>query len=114
MNIMVFKTKGDHTAFHHGANIYLENDVWCAYPSIKLVCPICGKTKAKTSDICLECYKNAKVAHIPSKEELYGLIASDMSMESIASQYHVSSAAIRKWCKKYEIEYHRNKRPFIA
>ena len=38
-NLIVFKTVADHTAFHMGADIVLEGDVYVALPNKNLICP---------------------------------------------------------------------------
>ena len=41
-NLMVFASRGDHTSFHGGCEIYKDGDVWRAVQAIKK-CPACGK-----------------------------------------------------------------------
>ena len=74
-NLMVFKTKSDHTAYHNGSEIYLDGDVWVAMPSKNLICPICKENiKSNDARMCSECFLIFKASNIPQKEELESLI----------------------------------------
>lgn len=73
----------------------------------KIECILCGDEitgKGKTS-LCKKCSDESlrKVAR-PSKEELIELIKNN-NLSEIGRIYGVSDNAIRKWCKKYEINY---------
>lgn len=103
-NLMVFKTKADHTAFHNGADIYLDGDVWVAKTNKKHICPICGSEKDYDAKICRNCYLDNVSSHIPQREELLNLITST-SFLKIGKIYGVSDNAVRKWCKKYDLPF---------
>lgn len=113
-NLMVFKTKSDHTAFHNGAPIVLEDDVWVAQKGLSSICPLCGNKKDRGAKTCLNCHKKQQLSSLPSFEELKKCLQSDKTMEEIATYYHVSSNAVRKWCKKYNLPYQRSLRRTIA
>lgn len=112
-NLMVFKTKGDHTAFHNGSEIYLEGDVWAAKMSTYKqnnnrfdYCPICGSLKTYGANVCLECHKNIISKNIPSKEILEELIYIK-PFTQIGKMFNVTDNAVRKWCKKYDLPYRK-------
>ena len=106
-NLMVFKTGGDHTAFHQGRDVELDGDVYIAIGkydykngAAKDACPVCGKEKYATAKLCLECARKEQAKNIPSKEELREHLR-DKSFLAIGREYDVSDNAVRKWCKKY-------------
>lgn len=114
-NLMVFKTGGDHTAFHNGCDIEKDGDVYVAHKhSITVdgrrisseMCPVCGKPKSHYTKMCLDCYKNEQAKDIPPKEELYELLPNH-SMCEIGRIYDVSDNAVRKWCRKYGLPFKR-------
>ena len=116
-NLMVFKTLADHTAFHNGAEIDREGDVWAAFfkgTKISIgslerkdvrrnVCPICGTNfKNCSAKMCASCYLKDRRTHIPPKETLTDLILNS-PMLRIGEMYGVSDNAVRKWFKKYNL-----------
>lgn len=106
-NLMIFKTISDHTAFHMGADIYLDEDVWVAKPNIDSICPICGTNKKeRTAKMCIECYTKQRSSKMPNKEELIELLL-NYSMIKIGERFNVSDNAVRKWCRKYNLPYKR-------
>lgn len=71
-----------------------------------IICPICGNKKMHESKTCKNCAKELSInKNKPSKEELLALLSETTNFELIARKYNVSSATIRKWCKKYEIPF---------
>ncbi len=106
-NLIVFKTKSDHGAFHGGSEIYLENDVWVAKKNYNY-CEVCGKKIGKRAKKCVLCnnQKNSKISNI-SKDNLLDLILNN-SFVSIGKMYGVSDNAVRKWCKKYNLPYRKS------
>lgn len=106
-NLIVFKTIGDHTAFHNGCEIELEGDVYIAKMD-KNICPNCGNIKYRRAKLCISCNSimQRKVER-PSKEELFELIKT-MQFTQIGKMYGVSDNTIRKWCKKYELPFKRD------
>lgn len=107
-NLMVFKTKADHSAFHLGANIFKQDDVWVAdIIEKKDICPICKiNYKCFNAKKCLECYEKEKTKNIPPKEELEKYIY-NTPFTRIGEKYGVTDGAVRKWCKKYDLPYRR-------
>ena len=107
-NLMVFKTKLDHTSFHSGCDIYLDGDVWVAKIHKKRICPVCKtNTKDIHADMCIDCYLKKKSSNIPSREILLGLIL-NYPMTQIGKIYGVSDNSVRKWCKKYDLPFKKN------
>lgn len=104
-NLMVFKTSSDHAAYHNGAKIYLEGDVWVASHD-NLICPICGNKKSSKAKMCIECLNKHKAINIPLKEELEPLIYK-FPFVKIGKMFSVSDNAVRKWCIKYNLPYKR-------
>ena len=103
-NLMVFKTLADHSAYHAGCKIHIENDVYVADEKLDNTCPICGKQKFEYANMCLQCYKEDKAKNIPTKDVLMSLI-SKYSFCEIGRMFNVSDNAVRKWCKKYGLPF---------
>ena len=104
-NLMVFKTKSDHTAFHNGCDIVLEGDVYVALPHKNLICPLCGNIKDYKSQMCINCWDiSSRKTERPTKEELYELIYK-YPFTKIGEMFGVSDNAVRKWCAKYDLPY---------
>ena len=112
-NLMIFKTTADHTAFHDGCEIHLDNDVYVAdFGTIinkngkrMKKCPICGGLMTKSASCCVDCrkIKSRKVSR-PDKDTLLKLI-STYSFVTIGKRYGVTDNAVRKWCKFYNLPY---------
>lgn len=107
-NLMVFKSKSDHTSFHRNGNAILEGDVYvCPNKTLnhKKLCPIC-KTNMMycNSNMCRECglKKRNNINIKPSKEKLNELIHT-LPFTKIGKMYGVSDNAIRRWCIKYNL-----------
>ena len=104
-NLMVFKTKADHTAFHQGCEIELEVDVYIAKTHPNNICPNCGGYKDYTAKLCVNCSHIAsRKVERPSKEVLLELIKTT-SFINIGKLYNVTDNAVRKWCKSYGLPY---------
>lgn len=105
-NLIVFATNGDHTSFHHGHEIYFDEDGVAHFTeeeNIKWVCKICGKEISPRSEYCESCYKiSCRRVVRPSREVLKKQIRS-MSFAKIGRLYGVSDNAIRKWCAYYDL-----------
>lgn len=112
-NLIVFKTKADHTSFHHhncdeklliqlDDQSYIVNYLKCD------ICPICLCKKDKNAKICINCFKKAGpsnqiiTSEILSREKLKKLIRTKSFVE-IGKLYGVTDNAIRKWCDKYNL-----------
>ena len=71
----------------------------------KKICPICNINEInKVSSMCRECYRKKLSSQIPPKEELEKYIYTE-SFTKIGKRYGVSDNAVRKWCKKYKLQY---------
>lgn len=91
-NLMVFKTKADHAAFHKGCDIVKDGDVYVALPH-----------KDFTANVCVDCYrKNRHTTERPDRNTLKYLIY-NKSFTFIGRMFGVSDNAIRKWCKVYNL-----------
>lgn len=70
-------------------------------------CKECGKviTKYAKQELCLDCWhKTNRKVERPNKEQLITQLKTvNGNFEELARQYNISSNAIRKWCKQYEI-----------
>lgn len=100
-NLVVFKTKADHSRYHKTGKMILDGDV---YISPKNVCQDCGKEIDYHSRVnrCVECAKKAqRKVERPSYEQLLEDI-SNMSMCAVGRKYGVSDNTVRKWLKYYE------------
>ena len=115
-NLMVFKTKADHSAFHKGVDAIQDGDVWyCPNKTIdnKDVCPICLENyKDEKADMCIDCWRKLNNTFIkntnierPSRDTLKIQIRTK-SFVQIGKEYDVSDTTIRKWCKFYGLPPH--------
>lgn len=100
-NLMVFKTKEDHSRFHKTGKA-IKNDDGTYYSPIQNICVDCGKEIDYKAIRCINCYKKYKMSHLPSKEILIELLKNN-SLFAIGKMYGVSGNAVKKWCKKYDI-----------
>lgn len=102
-NLIVFRTSGDHTAFHNGSKIYRIDDVYVAEDNTKF-CPICGNIKSNKGLLCRDCRNNIKQkeSKIPNKVELEKLLL-QMSISDIGRKFEVSHTTVRRWIKKYNL-----------
>ena len=106
-NLIVFKTIADHTAFHRGAEVYLDGDIWVAHLNKDLLCPICNKNhKDRYAKMCKSCRLEQIAENIPTKEDLIKLLLT-IPMTKIGEKFGVSDNAVRKWCKKYKLPFKR-------
>lgn len=104
-NLIVFKTIGDHTAFHNGCEIELDGDVYVAKVHKNNICPTCGRYKDGKAKACISCSRVAsRKVERPTKEELLELIKTK-PFTKIGGQYGVEGNAVRKWCKSYGLPY---------
>lgn len=106
-NLMVFKTKADHTAYHRGCEAVLSDDGTYYCPNKKVHrCKCCNKIIYNTSTMCIDCYSAKRAENIPPKEDLEKLIYTT-PFEEIGRRYGVSGKAVTKWCKKYGLPYRK-------
>lgn len=106
-NLIVFKTKADHTAYHKGCEIYKEGDVYVAKKYLNNICPVCGGYKDFKANTCIYCRKSIISNNIPSKEFLENYIGK-FTFVQIGKMFNVSDNAVRKWCKKYHLPYKKS------
>ena len=110
-NLMVFKTKADHSAFHKGVDAVQDGDVWfCPDKRIddKEICPSCNANyKDAKAKMCINCrerlnrmfIKNTNI-QLPNRDVLKEKIRMSNFLQ-IGREYGVSDNAVRKWCKFY-------------
>ncbi len=127
-NLIVFKTKRDHTTYHayedesnlikltDGSFIVnrdkidiqvLDNNKNKIYIKRYNVCPLCGGLKSETSTICINCYNKYRARNVPSREELEKGVY-NFSMVKLSKLYSVCDKNIAKWCDKYGIDHSYN------
>lgn len=120
-NLMVFKTKADHSAFHKGVKAVQDGDVWsCPDKKInhKELCPVCNKNyKDSQANMCIQCWNENKHIFVkynsaynhttnrPSRQELKDKIRVGNFLQ-VGKEYGVSDNAVRKWCKFYNLPSH--------
>ena len=114
-NLMVFKTKADHSAFHKGVDAVQDGDVWfCPAKRIddKEICPVCHTNyKDVKAKMCINCreqlnrmfIKNTNI-QLPDRDVLKEKIRTSSFLQ-IGREYGVSDNAVRKWCKFYGLPY---------
>ena len=94
-NLMVFKTKSDHTRFHQTGKLKKEKDYYIS-PANK--CCDCGVEIYSQSTRCMICSKiQMRKVERPNRVELKQLIRKYSFLE-IGRMFSVSDNAIRKWC----------------
>ena len=114
-NLMVFKTKADHSAFHKGVDAVKDEGVWyCPDKRIndKDICPECNVNyKDAYADMCINCWNKFSSAFIkntsierPSREVLKSKIRVGNFVQ-LGKEYNVSDSTIRKWCKSYGLPF---------
>lgn len=109
-NLIVFRTNSDHIKFHMGGELVKHDDGTYSCKSVKksktykyYFCNECGNKCTQKYNLCIDCYKEIKSEHLPSKEYLKELIWSAPTTH-VAKLFNVSDKAVEKWCKKYNIE----------
>lgn len=65
-------------------------------------CIKCGEKVYSKNSLCVHCYHEKQAKNIPSKEELLNLILT-FPLTQIGEMYSVSSKAVERWCKKYDL-----------
>lgn len=69
-------------------------------------CSCCGKELSNNNSVlCLDCSKNEKSKHIPSKEILYDLLKENTFID-VGRMFNVTDNTVRKWCIKYGLPKH--------
>ena len=115
-NLMVFASRADHTAFHHGSVAYEKNGIWtCKRINMKAVCNHCGKVftlyygrKIRDNLYCSkECYYADRTQVNSSVNDLINeLQNANGNFSSVGRKYCVSPNAIVKILKKNGLPYH--------
>lgn len=104
-NLIVFRTKSDHTRFHRtGVMFQMSNNTYISpvLVSKKYICPKCGAIKYKKSKLCTECRLiEEQLKDRPTKEELIKLLSDGNSREKIGRMYNVTGNAVKKWQIKF-------------
>lgn len=108
-NLMIFKTNGDHVAFHMGCAIHLEGDVYVAERmprNLKQLCPLCGNVMSLNAHLCKSCEDSRRRAmgNNPGREVLQALVDKHVSVTDMASRYDVSHTTVRRWLNQLGIE----------
>lgn len=112
-NILVFCSNSAHARFHkHDCSmnmlVLLPNGSYeCINASdAEIKCPICGEHKYCKAAMCNKCRLLERTKNIPSREELKtALRRNKCNLSAIGRYYGVSCTAVKKWCKKHELNY---------
>lgn len=109
-NLIVFKTKGDHSRYHRtGIMIQLEDGTYVS-PIDNQKCIVCNCEYYNPSSdkyCSKDCqYIGQRRVKRPTKEELEEMIKSK-SFTEIGRNFEVSDNAVRKWCKSYGLPYRK-------
>lgn len=109
-NIIVFKTNGDHIAFHHGSICEKDGDVYYCPNKIsgkEILCPICKiNMMSRNSKMCVSCWSKKRQKNILDRDLLKELVYK-MSFEEIGKKYSVTGNAVKNWCKIYNLPFLR-------
>lgn len=106
-NLIVFKTMSDHTRFHmtgvmeptgDGTYISPESEFRNGYD----ICPICGGKKTRRANTCQSCRERSNPSRKPPMDTLDELLKTHNKSE-IGRMYGVSTTAVRKWIKSYQL-----------
>jgi Zn finger protein HypA/HybF involved in hydrogenase expression len=82
--------------------LYIKNkDIPRIRKSIKF-CVICN-IETKNIYCSIDCYRIGQSKNIPTKDDLLNTIHTEKSVSAVGRRYNVSDNAVRKWCKKYDI-----------
>ena len=104
-----FRTVADHTAFHAGQEVKLDDNCIYYCPDKYNHCNVCGKQITYGAKLCQQCItdKRNKESKCPTKEDLRNIIEQyNGNFTQIAKIFNVSDNAVRKWCKKYNLCFH--------
>lgn len=69
-------------------------------------CPACGAITYEPGHLCVACAQEKAAANIPSKEDVIDLLVKhNANLSAIGREKGVSDNTVRKWCKKYGIDF---------
>ena len=124
-NIMVFRSKSDHTRYHNcGVAMLTEDGTYICDEKVRrltkpvlkfadshyLECPECGGPKDRNAKLCEKCRNNYLDHFIqgtdrpkPTENELRELLKTN-SKENIGRMYGVSGKSVAKWADKYGLK----------
>ena len=103
-NLMVFATKADHTAYHHGCDAVKQGDVYICPDKYKsTICPICGNKKDHSAKTCRTC-KDKRLSIRPQKEKLIQILCQTQNKSKIGRMFGVSGNTVNKWIHYYHID----------
>lgn len=109
-NLMLFRSKADHTGYHNGLSIDFDSNMlhyYCPDLYKVYVCLLCGGRKARNAFICLNCYNKSKSKNDIDRDTLKDLIRKN-TFTSIGTMYNVSDNAVKKWCKKFNLPFKKS------
>lgn len=111
-NLLCFRSNADHTAFHKGRPVALDEEgiAYCPTKAIRKnqtlyrPCPRCGKLMSTHAEMCIKCYRLhiAKTSKKPDKQDLEQLLKIH-NLTQIGKLFGVSANAVKKWLKYYDI-----------
>lgn len=112
-NLLVFKTREDHSRFHSGGELMRDpedpNVYISSFVKTEIPCAYCGEMftprTANSKFCCPECssLSQRKVAR-PTKNELKKLLL-EFKIQEISRIYGISGNGIRRWCIMYKLPY---------
>ena len=91
----------------NGYNVMSGGQEYRAF--VPIYCIKCGTVidKNNTTQMCRKCYDKYRRRNIPTQDELYNkLISYKGNFSQVGRDYNVSSTAVVKWCKNYNMPYH--------
>lgn len=105
-NLIIFKTKSDHTCFHHDKTAVKDIDgtYYCInnqHGGSKKICPFCNNEMDHNAKMCKQCWSKEN-NKMPDRDILKQLIRT-MPFTQVGRQYGVTDNAIRKWCDRYNL-----------
>ena len=113
-NILVFKSREDHSRYHAGGELMQDPSDPNVYISTfirpEIPCAYCGTMfspkNATAKYCCNECssLSQRKVENRPSKRELKKLLL-EFRISEISEIYGISGNGIRRWCQFYKLPY---------
>lgn len=100
-NLMIFKSISDHSAYHQGAKVVLDNDVYVAIGNENEICPICGKKKYRKAKMCKKCYTENKFFSSKVNPNDVKDYLKDHGICETARHFNTTHTSIGRYIKKY-------------